>query len=107
MLSSFKKYLIGTLAFLITVGFLFFAIVNRETVSLNLEPLPYILEVRLFVLIGVLMVAGVLLGWIVASFECRRRYLLRKETTRRLSALEEELSALRARNSLPEKTAQQ
>lgn len=106
MLVSLKKFLTGTLALVTAVFFLFFAVVNRETVSLQLTPLPYIIEMRLFVVIGVLVLFGTLLGWLVASFECRKRHTARKETRQRLIALEEENAALRSRYSLPEYPAQ-
>lgn len=70
--------------------------VNREAVILDLSPLPYTVEVRLFVLVGILLLAGIMLGWFVASFECRKRYLLQKESRRRLKALEEENASLRS-----------
>gem|GEM_PF-5745663 len=78
------------------MAFLFFAMVNREAAVLDLSPLPYQVEVRLFVLVGVLLLAGIILGWFVASFECRKRYMLQKESRRRLKALEEENASLRS-----------
>lgn len=96
MLENFKKIAIRTIAVIIAVGFLFFAMVNRQVVTLELTPLPFVIETRLFMLVALLMVAGIFIGWIVASFECRRRYLVKKETAKRLAALENEVTALRA-----------
>lgn len=90
------------MACLFAVLFLFFAMVNSEMVTLQLTPLPYAVEMRLFVFVGVLLLIGSLMGWVVASFECRRRYLLKKETKRRIVALENEVAALRARHHLPD-----
>lgn len=90
-----KKLFLLVIGLAVATLFLFFAMVNREVVTIDLTPLPYLLDVRLFVFAGVLILFGVLLGWIVASFECRRRYLVQKDTKRRLQALEEEVRSLR------------
>lgn len=90
---------------IVALLFLVFAMVNRETVPLALTPFPYTVEMRLFVFIGLLVLFGSFLGWFVASFECRRRYLLKKATRSRIVALENEVAALRARHHLPEQHA--
>lgn len=102
MLAKIKKISIWIMASLFAVLFLFFAMVNSEVVTLQLTPLPYVLEMRLFVFVGLFLLIGSFMGWIVASFECRRRYLVKKETKRRITALEDEVAALRARHHLPE-----
>lgn len=91
-----KHILLIILGLSVAVAFLFFAMVNRETAILDLSPFPYNVEVRLFVLVGVLLLAGIVLGWFVASFECRKRYMLQKESRHRLKALEEENASLRS-----------
>lgn len=91
-----KKILLLTFGFAVSVVFLFFAMVNREVVTLDLTPTPYVIEMRLFVFMGLLLLFGTVLGWVVASFECRRRYLVQKDTRRRLQALNEEVASLRA-----------
>jgi hypothetical protein len=60
-----------------------------------------VIEMRLFVFIGALVLSGVLLGWFVASFECRRRYLVQKQTKQRINALENEVTSLRTRQQTP------
>lgn len=101
MLATLKKIFFTVLALVSGTAFLFFAIINREVVTVSLSPYPVVVEMRLFILIGVLILVGILLGWIVASFECRRRYLLQKSTKERLAALENEIAALRAQQQLP------
>lgn len=105
MLATLKKTVIRTTAVIVAVAFLFFAMVNRQMVTLELTPFPFALEMRLFLFTALLLMTGIFIGWVVASFECRRRYLLKKETTRRLAALENEVQALRARQDLPDTLA--
>lgn len=99
MLAKLKKICLWTLAAAVAVAFLFFAMANSEVVALELAPFPFILEMRLFVFMGVLILLGTFLGWIVASFECRRRYLVKKQIAQRITALENEIAVLRARPS--------
>lgn len=98
MLSSLKKLILSLFALVVAMGFLTFAILNREVLLLNFAPLPYTVEMRLFLFMGVVLLIGIFLGWVVASFECRRRYLIHKDTHRRLTALEEENKSLRMRD---------
>lgn len=102
MLSALKRFFFQILALVVAVAFLTFAMVNRETITLNLSPLPYIVEIRLFMLVGILILSGILIGWVAASFESRRRYLLKKTTKQRVTALENEVQALRTRSHLPD-----
>jgi uncharacterized integral membrane protein len=99
VLAKLKKICVWTLALVVSVLFLFFAMVNREMVALELTPFPYTIEMRLFVFTGLLMLIGIFLGWVVASFECRRRYLVKKDVRLRMQALEDEVAALRARQN--------
>lgn len=94
--------MLGLLGTIFAVAYLFFALTNRELVVLDLAPLPYLLEIRLFVFVTILLLVGMVTGWFVSSFECRRRYLISRQTARKLEAMEHELSALRARHQLPD-----
>lgn len=102
VLAKLKKIIIWIMASLFAVLFLFFAMVNSEVVTLQFTPFPFALEMRLFIFVGLLLLVGSLIGWVIASFECRRRYLVKKETKQRMTALENEVAALRARHHLPE-----
>ncbi|MCH2547249.1 MAG: LapA family protein [Alphaproteobacteria bacterium] len=84
------------------VFFLIFAMLNREVVSLDLAPFPAVIEMRLFIFVGFLILIGTFLGWVVSSFECRRRYLIKKNVQKRITALENEIATLRARHTLPD-----
>lgn len=105
MLARLKKIIISTIAVIVAVAFLCFAMINREAVTLDLSPFPFLIEMRLFLLVAILLVMGIFIGWTVSSFECRRRYLVKKETQRKLDALENEVVALRARHDLPDSPA--
>lgn len=101
MLAKLKKLCIWIVAAAVAVSFLFFAMANSAVVALELAPFPFILEMRLFVFMGMLVLFGTFLGWGVASFECRQRYRVKKQVKQRITALENEIAGLRARQNLP------
>ena len=82
-----------------------FAASNRESVTLGVWPLPYILDLPLYLailaalLIGFL--SGVLAAWIAGR--CRRREIRRRG--RRIAALERELAVTQARLPDPGESA--
>jgi len=69
-----------------------FAVANREPVSLGLWPLPFLIEVPLYLLVLLVLLAGLLIGatagW-VAGRRVRRELRRRR---RRVEALERELA---------------
>jgi lipopolysaccharide assembly protein A len=70
-----------------------FAVSNRETVSLALWPLPFLVDVPLYLLFFVSLLVGALIGASAAWLAGRR---VRRELRRRhgrIQALERELSA--------------
>jgi putative membrane protein len=78
-----------------------FAVSNRETVSLGLWPLPFLVEVPIYLLVLAMLVAGFLVGelagWITGRYwrrEARRR-------ARRIAALERELAATQTQLMTP------
>lgn len=102
MLRAIRKFFIISIAAVVAAAFLFFAMVNREMVALHFTPFPLVVEMRLFAFVALLTTAGMVLGWVVASMECRRRYLVKKETSDRLRALEDEVKSLRLQKQLPD-----
>lgn len=102
MLAAIKQFILTVFAIVVAGGFLVFAIVNREVVHLSLAPYPFEIETRLFVLVGLLLLSGSILGWFVSNFECRRRYQLQRSTRERLAALENENAALRLQQQRPD-----
>ena len=73
-----------------------FALSNREHISLGLWPLPFLLDVPLYLLVLLLLLAGFIVGaaatWIAGRHI--RRELRRRR--RRIEALERELVAARS-----------
>ena len=72
-----------------------FAVGNRTRISLTFFPLPYTLELPLFLFSFVVFTAGVLLGWMIARVGGFRKNRAHKEASKRVSALENELGAIR------------
>jgi len=74
-----------------------FAVSNREPVSLGLWPLPFLVDLPLYLLVLLVLLAGLVLGaaavWIAGR--SLRRELRRRR--RRIEALERELAASRSR----------
>ena len=87
---------------LATVLLIPFAISNREPVSLGLWPLPFLVDLPLYLLVLVLLLGGFIIGaaatWIAGRH--LRRELRRRR--RRVEALERELTA--ARSQLEDQT---
>jgi lipopolysaccharide assembly protein A len=73
-----------------------FALSNREPVSLGLWPLPFLVDLPLYLLVLFLLLAGFIIGAVATWIGGRhiRRELRRRR--RRLEALERELVAVRS-----------
>jgi lipopolysaccharide assembly protein A len=98
------KLLFWSLVALAAAALALFAASNRATVSLALWPLPFVVELPLYLaVLGALLiglVAGALLAWIGGR---RTRRELRRRG-RRIAALERELAATQAQ--LPDAAAE-
>jgi lipopolysaccharide assembly protein A len=70
-----------------------FAVSNRETVSLALWPLPFLVEAPLYLFFFLTMLAGGLLGASAAWLAGRNSRRELRQRRRRIEALERELSA--------------
>ena len=91
------KLLYWILVVLFATVLALFAVSNRENVTLALWPLPYVLELPLYLA----ALAGLLIGFIAGFFAAwisgrgRRREARRRAS--RIAALERELAAVQAR----------
>ena len=74
-----------------------FAVSNREGVTVTLWPLPVRLEAPLYLVVLLALVAGFLVGELIAWINAGRARRLARERARRIEALERELSATQAR----------
>jgi putative membrane protein len=74
-----------------------FAVSNRETVSLALWPLPFFIDLPIYLLFFFTLMVGILIGAIMAWVAGRggRREL--RHRGRRIDALERELAATQSR----------
>jgi uncharacterized integral membrane protein len=80
----------------LTIVFVIFAISNRQPVEITFWPLPIAIETRLFLVVLLGIVAGFLIGELVAWIGGRRWRRDAREKSRRIEALERELTATQA-----------
>ena len=73
-----------------------FAVANRATVSLGLWPLPFLVDLPLYLLALLLLLAGFFVGAAGAWFGGRRVRRERRHRRRHIAALERELKAARS-----------
>src|SRR5665213_3402379 len=73
-----------------------FAVSNREVVSLGLWPLPFLVELPLYLLMLVALVAGFVFGRLAGWVGARHRRRERRRRNRHIAALERELAATQA-----------
>ena len=73
-----------------------FAVSNRETVGLALWPLPFVVELRLYLAILAALLVGFVLGAAAIWIAGRGRRRESRRRGRRLAVLERELEATRS-----------
>ena len=73
-----------------------FAVANRATVSLRLWPLPFLVDLPLYLLAMLLLLAGFVVGAAVAWVGGRRARRELRHRRRRIVVLERELKAARS-----------
>jgi uncharacterized integral membrane protein len=73
-----------------------FAVSNRATVSLELWPLPFLIDLPLYLLVLLLLLAGFVTGAATAWITGRRVRRELRRRRRRVEALEGELKAARS-----------
>ena len=73
-----------------------FAVSNRQAVSLTFFPLPYEINVPLFLVAIFLFAAGALTAWVLVRFSMVRERMAHRKALKRMQALESEISQLRA-----------
>ncbi len=73
-----------------------FAVSNRATVSLGLWPLPFLIDLPLYLLVLLLLLAGFVVGAATAWIAGRRVRRELRRRRRRVEALEGELKAARS-----------
>ncbi|MBV8133892.1 MAG: DUF1049 domain-containing protein [Alphaproteobacteria bacterium] len=81
-----------------------FALSNREPVSLGFWPLPFLVDLPLYLLVLLLLLAGFVIGAAAAWIAGRRTRRESRRRRRRVEALERELVA--ARSQLEDRAGQ-
>lgn len=81
----------------LTVVIVLFAVSNRQSVAIDLFPLPSTLSAPLFAVVLVTLVVGILIGALIEGARGWRTRRALKEATRRGDALGESLKALQAK----------
>jgi putative membrane protein len=87
------RILCRAIILLCAVLLILFAVSNRETVSLALWPLPFVVEAPLYLLFFLSLLVGGFLGASATWFAGRRDRRELRRRRRRIEALERELSA--------------
>lgn len=83
------------------VALVLFALSNRESVSLGLWPLPFLVQVPLYLVVLATALVGFVFGGTAAWVSGRHRRRELRERRRRVAALERELAATQARLAPP------
>ena len=82
-----------------------FAVANREPVSVGLWPLPFLIEVPLYLLVLLVLLAGFVIGATATWIAGRRVRRELRRRRRRVEALERELAATQSQlTNQPERT---
>lgn len=95
----FKLFRYAFYAALLILG-VSFALSNRQPVALSLYPFPYALSVPLFLFTIVILALGVFLGWVTGAMVRIRHAHAHRRETRKLHALEDEVTALRTEQAM-------
>jgi uncharacterized integral membrane protein len=93
------KLLFWFFVLLVAAALALFAISNREPVALGFWPIPFVVEVPLYVAVLVALAVGFLLGHLAAWIAGRRWRREVRRHRRRLASLEAELLATQAQLS--------
>jgi len=70
-----------------------FAVTNRDAITLNFWPLPVTLQAPVYLIVFLALLAGFLIGELVAWINGRRWRRQARHSARRVEALERELAA--------------
>lgn len=99
MLRSIGKFVSLLFYFAIAVLVILLSVANRDNLVLSFFPLPYEVEMPKFLLILVIFALGLLSGMMSLWFSNRTQRRQSRENTRRVAALENQISAMRVENS--------
>jgi lipopolysaccharide assembly protein A len=95
------RILYRALLLLVAIVLILFAVSNRETTSLALWPLPFLVDLPLYLLFFLSLLIGGVVGAAMAWFAGRRDRRELRRRRRRIEALERELAATQAQLEAP------
>ncbi len=84
--------------------FVVFAVSNRDSMTLDLFPLPYVMELPKFLYAVVFLSIGVLIGWYSCYKKIWRLSALHRKDEVRIAALENELAGHAAEQTVSTST---
>ena len=90
------KILFWIFVLLVALVLALFAVSNRESVALGLWPVPFLVEIPLYVAMLAALAVGFVLGELAAWISGRRRRREARQRRRQLASLEGELRATQA-----------
>ena len=90
------KILFWVFVLLVALVLALFAVSNRESVALGLWPVPFLVEIPLYVAMLAALSVGFVLGQLAAWIAGRQRRRDARQRRRRLASLESELRATQA-----------
>jgi lipopolysaccharide assembly protein A len=93
------------LAALAAVVLTLFSVSNRQSVTLELWPVPFALDAPLYLIVLVSLAVGFATGELAAWIGGRRRRRQARQYRRRIAALERELAATQAQFDRPSEPA--
>ncbi len=96
MKASFRKFFKCAALVLISACILLFTGNNYAAVTLSLFPLPYEIEMRVFLLVLLCFSLGVLTGGVAMSLRHAKGKRRLRERTRQMEALQNELDGLKS-----------
>ena len=90
------KFVFWIFVLLVALVLAVFAVSNRESVTLGLWPVPFLVEIPLYVAMLAALAVGFVLGEVTAWISGRRRRREGRQRRRQLASLEGELRATQA-----------
>lgn len=88
------------LIFILALIFIIFCVVNRALITLDLFPLPYSINVPVFVLFLLSIAVGAIVTGLMLNIQIFRMRHLVKNTRQRMQAVENENKSLRSEREL-------
>jgi len=100
MVRKFGKILRVIFYLFVVIAGVSFAVSNRSKIDLTFFPFPYTVSMPIFMLAAIILLIGVFVGWSLEKFATVKYIRSYKESLKRIAALENEISGLRAEKSI-------